>query len=180
MPITITNKMENQNNGNNKKRIKQLNTRLDLECNSWMVWNRPRSSVKVSREISRSYMKLGINRLETNVQWKNISSLDRAPRKYKNIVGTSSNGLYLGSINCRNLFTNDDWAMGNKEQRSPWQGQSNKAAEEESQGNNQCLRPTRITGTSLSKQFIPILSWGGRGDRTCNSSQTRGIHCNEN
>ena len=49
----------------------------------------------------------------------------------------SLNGLYLGSINCRNLYMNDDWSMGDKEWRSIWQGRGSKAAKAEGQGSNQ-------------------------------------------
>ena len=48
-----------------------------------------------------------------------LFALAKTPRKYKNNNGTSSNGLYFGSINSRNLFTNDDcvdlWEIRNEE-----------------------------------------------------------------
>ena len=141
LPSTITKKIENQNNNNIIKTNKPADYKVrprkyNVLCNSWMV------------EILRHDMESGSNKLETNSQWKSISTLAGAPREYKNLVRKSSNGFYLVRINYRDLFMYDDWALGNKKWRNPWQGQNNKAAKEESQGSNQCLSLTRSTRTS--------------------------------
>ena len=175
MSSTTTKSIENQNNGKITKTNETIEYKLRTRkyivlCNSWMVWNRPCSSVLVSREISQHYMESVSNKLETNLQLKNILSLAGAPRKYKNFIRASLNKLYLWSSNCRDLFTNDDWSMGNKEGKIKWQRRKNTAFKEESQGSNHCLSPTQFTGASPSKLFISILFRCGKGNWKCNSN----------
>ena len=49
----------------------------------------------------------------------------------------STNGLYFGIINSRDMFANNDWIIGDAKWNSLQQRRSSKAAKEESQGSNQ-------------------------------------------
>ena len=48
------------------------------------------------------------------------------PRSYKNGKGKTENRLNLGSINCRDVSTHDDRAVGNEKRRSLWERRRNK------------------------------------------------------
>ena len=61
-----------------------------------------------SRTILCCHLESGYNRLVQNIQWEIIVALARPPGKHKNNNRTSSNILYLGSINCKDMFANDD------------------------------------------------------------------------
>ena len=62
------------------------------------------------------------------------------PRQHKHFIRKSMDGLYLGIINCRDLFTNDDQSIGIKKRRGTRQRRSNKAAKEESQRSDNVVR----------------------------------------
>ena len=46
--------------------------------------------------------------MKTNLQWKNLKALVETPRQHVNSIRKSTDGLYLGSINRRNLFIDDN------------------------------------------------------------------------
>ena len=94
-----------------QKRIKQLNTKFDLEntlCCALPEWF-GRGHVplyKYPEEFHKAIWSQGA------IGWKNSTEtypvIGQSTKKIQKNIGTSSNGLYLGSINSRNLSTNGD------------------------------------------------------------------------
>ena len=102
-----------------QKQMKQLNTEFDLKNTMYCAiaeWFKTGHLplYKYPEKIHEVIWSQGAIGWRQIFNGKNISSLARAPRKYKNKNRTSSNELYLGRINSRDLFTIDDRFMGNE------------------------------------------------------------------